>query len=210
MTEHPTHFAAALRSALADLDLTQQQFAKGAGISIPLVTKIFRGDPIHRKSLKQVLKFFRGDLDPASDPKRRSIAKRLVTAHLKDVFEELGLADDEEHANDAKPGLLSARDRAILQIFRSIPGTMLRALSCVGQAAKTNATLRDTLYALADMANSLTPQGLPPHHFRQAIEPAAQARKAREGKSKSGEGRSFSGLLGGTWGQIAMALASED
>jgi transcriptional regulator with XRE-family HTH domain len=204
MTTKPTHLAAALRSALAELDLTQQKFANDAGISVPLITKILRGDVVHRKSLKQMLRYFRDDLD-APEPKRHAIATRLVTGYLRDAFAELGLTEDEEQEIGLTPDLISARDRAILSIFRPIhDGTTLLALSCLGNASAENVPLRDTVYSLADMSNSLQPRGLPPHHFRQSVEKPVQKSKP------TGGGPSFGQFVGGSLGMIITALSSED
>lgn len=199
MTTKPIHLSASLRSALAELNLTQQQFAKGAGISVPLITKIFRGDPVHRKSLKQVLQFFRERLEGSSAEKGRSIAAGLVTAYLKDMFMELGLDAPEIADIGLKPELLSDRDRAILSIFKPFQAQLLLALSCLGRAATANLPVRDSVYALADMSTSLIPTGFPKHHFRNFVERPAPP-------SEPGKGRAVHRLIGGSLGEIMMDL----
>lgn len=203
MTAKPIHLSTALRSALSELNLTQQQFAKGARISVPLITKILRGDPFHIKSLRLVLQFFRDGHDAPSARRGRLIAANLAAAYVKDIFIELGLDTSEVDGVDLKPELLSNRDRAILSIFGPIRGSLLLSLFCLGRVSADNILLRDSVYALADMSNSLKPCGLPKYHFRQFIEQPVPPTKPDKGKA-------FPRLIGGSLGEIVMALASEE
>jgi transcriptional regulator with XRE-family HTH domain len=192
------HFPESLRSAVAALNLTQQEFADQAGISVALLTKIFRGEMVHRKSLRLLLDFLR---KPAQGKKGQKTALQLITAYLQDAFEEFGIPDEEAKEINLRPELLSARQRAILSIFNTMPGPVLAALYCMGTAAKNDAPLRDTIFAMADMANSQHRGGFPPHFFRQGIERPAKKDPTVE--------RSFR-LAGGSMGEIVAALANDE
>jgi len=189
------HFPEALRSAVAELNLTQQEFADEVGISVALLTKIFRGELVHRKSLRLLLEFFR---KPTLREKGKATATRLITAYLQDAFEQFGVPDENAEEIDLKPELITRRQRVVLSLFEQMPKQLLLALHCIGTAAKNDTPLRDTLLAMADMANSQHKCGFTPHYFRQDI--------AIPIKRKPAQGRSFPELLGGSLGEIASAL----
>ena len=192
------YFPEALRAAVAELDLLQQEFADKVGISVALLTKIFRGELVHRKSLRLLLNFFR---KPDQGERGQKIAHQLITAYLQDAFEEFGVPEEEAEEIDLKPELLTKRQRTVLSLFESIPGSVLAALHCLGAPAKTDIPLRDTLFSMADMVNSQHKSGFPSGYFRRGIEKPAV--------KKADQGRSFPDMLGGSMGEIIAILAQE-
>jgi transcriptional regulator with XRE-family HTH domain len=201
MKTRSTHFAAALRSALAELNLTQLEFAESAHISVALLTKIFRGETVHRKSLQKLFAVFWKDLEGA-DKARRTRATRLITAYLRDVSVELGLDLDESESIDMKLRLLSSRDRAILSLFSGIHDPeILLALYCLGKRAAIDEATRDAVFSLADLANSAQGSEFGAHYFRKLI-------KLPPNDPQTSEGRPAFRLFGGSFGETVSLLRS--
>lgn len=192
MSAASSHFSTTLKAALAELNLTQQEFSRQVGVSVPLLTKIFRGVPIHRKSLHRLITFFLESDDPA----KRKLASKLLIARQRDSVEELGLDDNILESLGLRPDLTSKRHRAIASLFDPIPSITLLALAKLGAASKKDDALRDSLLSLADMANNQGKLGLPPDFFRRSI-----------GLPKE---KSMSAIAGGSLGEILHDLRSEE
>ena len=129
------------------------------------------------------------------------MAAKLINAYQRDMLAELGVNDDELESLGVQPDLLSKRDRAVLTLFRPISRTTILALHCLGTAAEKDETLRDSLFAQADLANSLRKRQFPAFFFRECIKVPPPAKAAAEGRSFRGPG--------GFPGDIASALWDE-
>lgn len=191
------HFSEALRGAIAQLDLYQHDFAEEAGISLALVTKIFRGELVHRKSLKLLVEFFR---KPEQGETGQKTAIKLITAYLQDAFEDFGVPDEDQDEIELKPVLLSRHDRAVLHIFGPMPSDVLQVLYSLGFAAKNDKSLVDTLFAMADMVSTQQKSHLfPEYHFRRGIKPPPESAFGM---------RQHVDLIGGSLGEILHDLNS--
>ena len=181
-------FALALNQALNGLGLTQLAFAKAIGLSHSMVTKLLSGEEAHRKTYVKIFAYFR------DVPSRRTAAKRLMEAYLRDVVNDIGMDDEYSQADLT---VSTTRDAVVSHVFHGLPVTILAAFYAIGPVAKQNDTVHNGLMSLAEIAGELGPKGgteFPKQFFSAALHKPAGSRR----------------LLGGSLGDLFSKLGAPE
>jgi hypothetical protein len=141
---YPHHFAEALASAIRQLSLTPEEFARDVQLSTFETAHLLAGEPLPQQNYRTIFEFF------LENSRRSHLASSLARACLADTLLEYGL-DEETIEQLSAP---TERDLSVTGLFQKLSPVQLLALSVIGHAAAKMPQAHDALLALAEFCRA--------------------------------------------------------